>query len=195
VCPALWIKSSNSHRSIAPTSLPPKIPSHWQHLTVAVLRPIFLRMILDSLAQWQRYASLGPRFEKAFAYLREANAGIPVGRVDIDGDDLFAVASKYSTKSVDLCRFEAHRLYADIQLILTGRERMLWAPLSSLSEVIQPYDPGKDILFFGSPPTSFTSLVMSAGQFAIFFPEDGHAPCIELGGCDYVTKIVVKVRV
>lgn len=137
---------------------------------------------------------LGPRFEKAFRYLETVNAGTPVGRQELEGMDLYALVSAYATRPADQFRFEAHRRFADVQYIVTGRERILWAPLTALPTVTEPYHAEKDILFF-APPASFTPLNMVSGQFAVFFPEDGHAPGAEWGGIGEVLKVVLKVRV
>jgi YhcH/YjgK/YiaL family protein len=104
------------------------------------------------------------------------------------------MVSAYATRPSDQFRFEAHRRYADVQFLITGRERILWAPLASLPTVTEAYDAEKDILFF-APPADHTALNMSVGQMAVFFPEDGHAPCLECGGISEVLKVVLKVRV
>jgi YhcH/YjgK/YiaL family protein len=71
---------------------------------------------------------------------------------------------------------------------------MLWAPLASLTEVTRPYVEEKDVVFFASP-TLTTPINLQAGEFTIFFPEDGHAPGLECAGATPVRKIVIKVRV
>lgn len=151
-------------------------------------------MILDNLPQWPRYRVLGARFEQGFRYLETVNAQTPLGRHDLAGNDLYAMVQTYPTKPVEQCCFEARRHYADIQLIIAGREPILWAPLAALTTVPQPYDTGKDVAFFGAPATA-TLLLLGAGQFAVFFPEDGHAPSAAWGGAGEVRKVVVKMRV
>lgn len=151
-------------------------------------------MILDQLSQWPRHAKLGARFEQAFRYLETLNAQTPVGRVELAGNDLFVLVQTYPTKLVEQCRFEAHRQYADIQFIIAGRERILWSPLAALPVVTEPYNAEKDIAFYATPAVS-TPLYLAAGQFAVFFPADGHAPGGENGGIADVLKAVVKVRV
>lgn len=151
-------------------------------------------MILDNLSQWHRYATLGSRFEKAFRYLETITPATPVGRYELEGKDLYAMVSSYATRSTDQFRFEAHRRYADVQFIVAGRECILWAPLVSLPTVTEAYNAEKDFLFF-APPASYTPLNMGVGQFAVFFPEDGHAPGIEWGGMGEVLKVVLKVGV
>ena len=151
-------------------------------------------MILDNFTQWRRYACLGQRFEQAFQYLAGINAATPIGRYEVAGMDVFALVQTYPTRPVEQCRFEAHRQYADIQFILTGRERIFWAPLAALTLVTEPYNAEKDIAFFANP-ASATPLQMGPGQFAVFFPEDGHAPGAMWDVVGEVRKVVVKIRV
>lgn len=151
-------------------------------------------MIADTLGQCGRYACLSPRFAAAFGFLKNLPAGLPAGRHGLDGDNCFALVQDYTTKPPAQAAFEAHRKYADIQFIQAGRETLLWAPLVALTQVTKPYLEEKDIAFFAAPPAS-TPLNLQAGEFAIFFPEDGHAPGLECGGPCAVRKIVIKVRV
>jgi YhcH/YjgK/YiaL family protein len=151
-------------------------------------------MITDVLAQCHRYAGLHPRFAAAFAFLEKLSPDQPAGRHDLAGDDCFALVQAYTTKPPALAAFEAHRKYIDIQFLQAGRETMLWAPLASLTEVTRPYVEEKDVVFFASP-TLTTPINLQAGEFTIFFPEDGHAPGLECAGATPVRKIVIKVRV
>jgi YhcH/YjgK/YiaL family protein len=151
-------------------------------------------MILDTLQQWHHYRWLGDRFERAFEYLAHFDPATPDGRHEIDGSDVYASVMRYTTRLVDQFKFEAHREYADVQFIVSGRERILWAPLASLVQVTEPYDAAKDLIFF-APPAVWTPLQLGAGQFAVFLPEDGHAPSTEWGGVCDVLKVVMKVRV
>ncbi len=151
-------------------------------------------MITDLLEQRRRYTSLAPRFAVAFEFLEKLPADQPDGRCDIDGDNCFALVQTYNTKPLSQAKFEAHRRYIDIQFIQAGRETILWSPLVALTEVTQPYATEKDIAFFANPP-QWTPVNLCAGQFAVFFPEDGHAPGVENGGPIEVRKTVIKIRV
>ena len=150
-------------------------------------------MITDLFEQRRRYTSLSPRFAAAFEFLEKLSANQPVGRCDIDGDNCFALVQAYTARPVAQAIFEAHRQYIDIQFIQAGCETILWSPLAALTEVTQPYAAEKDIACFANPSV-WTPVNLSAGQFAIFFPEDGHAPGLECGGPSEVRKIVIKVR-
>lgn len=150
-------------------------------------------MIADTLAQSSRYASLAPHFAAAFAYLRTLPTGQPPGRYDLSGDDCFALVQSYTTKPIAEAKFEAHRKHIDIQFIRSGQETLLWAPLAGLAET-QAYNGEKDFALFATPGVA-TPLKLRAGEFAIFFPEDAHAPGRELDAPCEVHKVVIKVRI
>ncbi|MBW3631011.1 MAG: YhcH/YjgK/YiaL family protein [Gemmatimonadetes bacterium] len=76
---------------------------------------------------------------------------------------------------------------------MSGRERMLYAPADTL-DVQTPYIDEKDVAFYQDPPAS-SSLLVIPGQFAIFFPTDGHKPGCMAGGREAVRKVVIKLRV
>jgi biofilm protein TabA len=149
-------------------------------------------MILDTLSQWRRYASLNPRFAAAFAFLEQVTAAVADGRHEIAGDEVFALVQRYETR-LAAGQPEAHRRYIDIQFIVAGREVIQWAPLASLTEVTKPYDHTKDAEFFA--PGAMVPVRVAAGQFAILFPDDAHAPCCAWAGPEPVAKVVVKVAV
>ena len=151
-------------------------------------------MILDTLKQSQKYVALSPRFKKAFDFIRTVNETTKVGRHEIDGDDIYGLVQKYTTKPEKDGKFEAHRKYIDVQYVHTGRETILWAPIASLKDVIMEFDEKQDAALWSLVPNA-TPLRMNPGQFAIFYPEDGHVPCCEWDKPMEVLKVVVKVRI
>jgi biofilm protein TabA len=151
-------------------------------------------MILDTLKNAARYQSLNPRFDQAFAFLQSLNGNEELGRVDLDGDDCFALLQSYETKALENALFEAHRKYIDVQWVQSGRETILWAPLASMREETLAYTAEKDVAKWRLTP-DFTPLQIGAGQFAIFWPDDAHSPCLEWGKATQVFKVVVKVAV
>lgn len=148
-------------------------------------------MILDSLQRASRYASENPRLAAGLRYLARFDPATPDGRHDIDGDALFALVQRYDTAPGAEKRFEAHRRYADIQYVASGRERILHAPAEDL-EVETSYDAAADVVFFRDPQAS-SSLLLAAGSFAVLYPHDAHKPGCMAGGREPVTKVVVKV--
>ena len=151
-------------------------------------------MILDTLSQCRTYAAISPRFEKAFAFLQQVTDQTPVRRHEIDGDDVFAFVQQHSTKPVAERQYESHRKYIDVQYVQRGREIMYWAPLPLLTNVTMPFDVEKDAALYGLIAEG-VPVQVTAGQFTIFFPEDGHVPSCAWDQPADVLKVVVKVRV
>jgi len=156
-------------------------------------------MIVDKLNNWRRYAGL-EELRPAFEFLeRHAGETLPEGRLDIDGDRLFALPQSYAPKPVEGARFESHRRYADVQYIADGAEMIGYAPTDTLA-LETPYDPEKDIAFY-ERPACYTPIALPAGCFAVFYPEDAHMPCCRLDAdatlrstSEPVRKIVLKVK-
>jgi YhcH/YjgK/YiaL family protein len=149
--------------------------------------------IRGTLKNWKATPGIGG-LERAFEYLASTDlSALPLGRTSIEGDDMFVTVTEAETKPPEKVRFEAHRRYIDIQLVVRGQEAIGIAPAASLTTV-EPYDPAKDIEFFAVPPRS-ESLELRAGDFAVFAPADAHRPSLHLDGPHVSRKAVVKVSV
>ena len=149
-------------------------------------------MILTTLADADALSALGPGIAAGVRWLRAFDPGMADGRHDGDGDDVFALVSTYATGPATEKRFETHRVYLDLQYVAAGTERILHAPADGLT-VETPYDEAKDIAFYAEPKAS-SSLLLRAGDLAVFHPPDAHKPGCMAGGRDEVRKVVVKVR-
>lgn len=146
-------------------------------------------MILDALSEARRYVGLHPRFDRAFEFLTRADlAALPPGRQAVDGDLIYGSIEVTEGRSREGARLEAHRRYIDIQYTIDGAEEIGWLPLAACRAPRGAFDPDKDIVFFDDRPTTWLSV--AAGRFAIFFPEDAHAP---LGGRGLLRKAIVKI--
>lgn len=149
-------------------------------------------MIADTFENSARYESLHPLFKAAFDFLRRPDvAATPEGRVELQGDALFAIVQTYETKPIHEGKLEAHKKYIDIQAILEGEEFIGYAPLKNQA-VAKPFDPEKDIGFYDGEAW-FT--LFRKGMFAVFFPEDAHLPSRFTDKPGRVKKIVVKIAV
>jgi biofilm protein TabA len=149
-------------------------------------------MILDRLDRFALYTVLGDRLARGLLALREAALHErPDGKYAIDGEDVFAMVQRYTTRPPEQGRWEAHRQYIDIQYIAAGVERMGRTDLDRL-KVVEPYDAARDVMFLAGDGDIVT---VRAGEFVIFHPQDAHMPGLADGGPGAVTKVVVKVRV
>ncbi len=152
-------------------------------------------MILSDLKNTERQAFLMPGLTKALEFLRAPGVkDLPDGKYEIDGELVFAIVQRYTTEIQFDPKFEAHRKYADVQYIAAGAEVIGWAPLERLG-VSEAYDGEKDVCCGSVPPGGWAPVRVEAGQLAVLYPEDAHAPRLAAGVPSAVVKIVVKVRV
>lgn len=150
-------------------------------------------MLVTSLPTADQNDYLSARMHAAYAFLREADlAHLPLGRVDVDGDDVFANVQEYDTVPAGQKQMEAHRCYYDVQFVVEGEELLQYAPLEGL-EPVGAFDEATDFGFFATPETP-SNIVLSAGDLAVLAPEDAHKPGCAVGAPGHVRKIVVKVR-
>lgn len=151
-------------------------------------------MLTGNLNVVEKYDYLEEKFRKGYDFLRTADLKVlPVGRVDIDGDDIYASVQEYTSLNADTCRFEAHNRYFDIQYVVEGEEQFGYAKRADLTEEV-PYDETNDIVFFCEPEEAGTVL-LKAGDCIVVAPEDAHKPRCRAKEACKVKKIVIKVRV
>ncbi|HEX9114378.1 MAG TPA: YhcH/YjgK/YiaL family protein [Nitrospirota bacterium] len=118
---------------------------------------------------------------------------LPDGEIEIDSVRVYAIVQRYETSKMDVPRFEYHQKYIDVQYIVSGEEIIGWSPAERI-KVLEAYDGDKDICF-GAATGVWTPVYVRAGQMAVLYPEDGHAPRLAAGFPSRVMKIVVKVAV
>lgn len=148
-------------------------------------------MVIDMLAALGDYASLNARFAKAAAYLQTVDLdSLAEGRYEIDGSDVFMTIVETALREETAAPLEAHDRYADVQIVICGTERFGWKNRGRCKPDKDGYRSDRDIVFFTDRPSCF--LTLSAGEMAVFFPSDAHAPLIGEGT---VRKCIVKVRV
>jgi YhcH/YjgK/YiaL family protein len=153
-------------------------------------------MIVSDLEHVSQQAAQTLLLHKAFDFLKAvANTDLQDGRIPIEGDRVYALVQSYrkappSANGGPL--LETHRQYIDIQYVASGVEAIGWAPVARLT-VIQPYDSSKDAEFGVAPPAALTLVRLTAGQLAVLWPEDAHAPRLAADQPAQVKKIVVKV--
>ena len=146
-------------------------------------------MVVDRLENLEKYASLNPLFAKAMEYLKTTDLNAQeLGKVKLQGDDLVVNFSQTKPKTKEEAKLETHNQFIDIQIPLSGVEVIGYTPRTDLPE--EAYNAEKDITFYKGLAKDY--LTITPGMFAIFFPQDGHAPGVTPDG---VKKVIVKVRV
>lgn len=148
-------------------------------------------MVIDTFDHLEKYASLNPLFAEAIAFLKstDLNALETGSKIELKGSDLVVNVQQTAPKSKEQAKLETHNQYVDIQIPLSGVEVMGYTAAKSCKPADAMYNAEKDITFFEGLADDY--LTVKPGMFAIFFPQDGHAPGITPTG---VKKIIVKVK-
>ena len=148
-------------------------------------------MIIDTLENAGKYASVHPLFAKAFEFLNSIDLNkVEAGKYEISEGLYYAVVEKEGmTAEESIAKFECHNKNIDIQLCISGKEKLGWKPRNTCKSMKGEYNAEKDVAFYNDAPDMYFEL--TDGQFAIFFPEDVHAPMIADG---VIKKLIVKVR-
>jgi YhcH/YjgK/YiaL family protein len=150
-------------------------------------------MIVTDLQHVKGRVPMTKGMKKAVEFLKGTRISKPGdGRVEIDGERVFAFVQRYETIPTDTPKFEIHKKYIDIQYIGNGEEIIGWATVDRLN-ITEPYDSGKDICFGTVNKGSVTNIILNSGQLVVLYPEDAHAPKLAAGKSSAVFKIVVKV--
>jgi YhcH/YjgK/YiaL family protein len=150
-------------------------------------------MIIDTLENAPKYFAVHPLFEQAFVYINGQNlASAEDGKFTVDGENLKAIFSNSPGKTVEAstAKFECHNKHIDIQVCISGTERIGWKPRANCISPNGEYNEEKDVQFYTDAPEMFFQL--TDGQFVILFPEDVHAPMIGEG---LIKKLVMKVKI
>jgi biofilm protein TabA len=149
-------------------------------------------MIIDTLDNAAKYYSVHPLFQKAFEYISTQDLkSVEVSKFEISEGLKGAIAEKQGmTAEESASKFECHNKNIDIQLCITGPEVIGWRPRSTCKAPKGEYNEEKDVLFYDDAPDMHFTL--NDNQFAIFFPEDVHAPMIS---DEVVKKMIIKVKI
>jgi YhcH/YjgK/YiaL family protein len=149
-------------------------------------------MIIDSITNAQHYYNLHPSFKDALVYIALSDfSEINDGTIEFPNDcRAFITTGQGKSKETSLEKFECHDQFIDIQFCINGIETFGWKPREKCNSQKGAYNPDKDVRFFNDEPDMFFRLTKN--QFAIFFPNDVHAPMI---GESEIKKLVVKIKI
>jgi len=152
-------------------------------------------MIVTDLQHIERQLTMTQQMRQAVEFLHRADLlELPDGNVPIDGKRVFAILQRYRTAHLDKPQFEYHRKYIDLQFVLSGEEIIGWAPATEITPLFS-YDEGQDVCTGLMETGKWSPVRLNAGQLAVLWPEDGHAPRLATEKVCLVRKIVVKVAV
>jgi len=152
-------------------------------------------MIVDHIKNIEIYRHMHPNLAKAVDYIKDHDLlSIPLGRHEIDGSNVFLLRDSYEPKGIELCFFEGHQKYLDIQIVLKGCEYFGYHHLGNQGyKVTSPYLSEKDIEKYEIK--DFSKIILSENMFTIVTPEDLHMPKLVMIPGITVEKAVFKVKI
>ena len=147
-------------------------------------------MIIDKLENLKNYASVNPLFPKVVEFLQQNDLNaLEAGKHEIVGKDLFVNIQMAKGRTPAEAIIETHNNMIDIQIPLSDAETFGYTQRDALPEA--EYNAEKDITKI--PDLAADSYITcQPGMMAIFFPQDGHAPC--LAGVPEIKKAIFKVK-
>lgn len=147
-------------------------------------------MIIDTIENLDKYVALNPLFADVVEFLKSHDLKtMDPGKYPIKDKDLFLNLSQAGQCTKETAFLETHREMIDIQIPITCAETFGYSSLSDLPAY--EYNSEKDITKYGDTKAQ-TYVTVNPGQMAIFFPQDGHAPCII--DAPEIKKAIFKVR-
>lgn len=147
-------------------------------------------MLVSSMKNYKNILKLFPQLDIVFDYISQ-NVNIKTldGKYNIT-KEIYAVIQTCQPKPKKEQVLEKHKRYVDLQLVLSGKEKIGWKFFDKKFKILKRYNAKQDISFYSNKPNTYINL--KKGEFAIFFSEDTHAPLC----CDKtVKKCIVKIPI
>ena len=147
-------------------------------------------MIIDTIDNLGKYVALNTLFAEVVDFLKDHDLHtLEAGKYPIRGKDIFLNLQMAKGRSQETAVLETHVEMIDIQIPISAEETFGYTPLADLPNY--EYNAEKDITKYGETKSQ-TYVTVKPGQFVIFFPQDGHAPCITI--VPEIKKAIFKVK-
>lgn len=143
-------------------------------------------MITGNVNKFKTSGLSSDKLDGYIELLRGINADTPLGRYELDGGAFYLVQD-CKQRPREGAKFESHKRYIDIQYIVEGEEDMEVADIDTLT-LTDAYDEQGDYMLFEG---SGALLHFKKGDFAVYFPSDGHMPSLD----GATRKVVIKIPV
>ena len=148
-------------------------------------------MVYDTIDNLHRYASIHPAIALADRMIRDGVlATLPAGSNPTERDDMRCQINIYMTEGEEKA-YEWHKVEADLQVMLSGRERCLWS--SQQGDLGDPAFEKGDIAFTDAEKSE--ECLLKEGTFVLYLPGELHKPGVSVQGeARQNRKAVFKIR-
>lgn len=148
-------------------------------------------MILCSIEDLEKYKVISKNLSTAIDFILKTDLhNLPMGKTEIDGENVYVTKMEIVAKAEEDLPFEAHRKYMDIHVDLVGQEVLC---ISDKTELIsrEPYKSEDDYELFDSRMNTVNVLLRN-NSFVIIDVCEAHKPGI-LYNDKKITKCVIKI--
>lgn len=150
-------------------------------------------MITGNVNHLEFIPYLPAKLRAAIDYVkRHINDETPLGKHDIEGNEVFVIVSNDVTEPRQARRAEYHAKYLDIQILLRGTEAQCYSTLPADKPDTDRLEE-KDIAFLPSGQHE-KQVVLQAGDFVVYFPGEVHTPLCAVGEPANIRKAVIKIN-
>lgn len=152
--------------------------------------PVQIHPSVDVEEFYKQYHAKPKLWKKTFQFLQSDYSAMEVGKYPLVEDELIVNIQEYNSKEPKDARWEAHRKFIDLQLVIDGKEQMGIMPLSEATHAGE-YNAEKDVVFYGE--NNGAIYAANKQQFFLFFTSDLHRPCMKDELSSPVKKLVMKI--
>lgn len=114
------------------------------------------------------------------------------GRYALQGDDVFMNVMCFTTQLPEQKKAELHEQYIDIQLLVSGAERILYGVVGSARECEERHE--EEDYQLCRRIEGMVEVCMKPGMYAVFMPGEPHKPGCTVTEANEIHKVVIKVR-
>lgn len=150
-------------------------------------------MIFAAMSTFDRYTMI-PQHAAMVEFMKTHDLlALPQGDHEVLGKDLYIRVFSYQPYPEHERKFETHRLYGDVHIVLDGVEKIQTVTNERLTPLTE-YDTAKDIQFY-TASRDITDLIVGDKEFAVFFPGESHRPMCRVRELEVpLRKFVFKFR-
>ena len=149
-------------------------------------------MIYTKKKNLSRYLGQSPALDAAIHKILTCDLNeLTMGRNEINGDETFVNRFDYDTIPQEEAKWEGHKAYGDVHVLLEGTERIGVSNVDSLIKTIEK--PEEDFIGFRGEVQAW--FPMTPDDVLIVYPEDIHMVKVSVAECVHVKKCCFKFKV